>query len=93
MPPPTFQELIQTKDRKFYWDSTLDQIFNESKLRITQEIEDGVKAFEVNRPTCLSTDFSKTGAGYFLFKKHCKCATKAGPIYGKDHWNLILAGS
>ena len=88
-----FRELLKTKDRKFYWDDMLDQAFEESKRRIVREIEEGVKTFEVNRPTCLSTDFSKTGIGYFLFQKHCNCATEAGPICGKDHWKLILAGS
>lgn len=88
-----FRELLKTKNRKFYWDSTLDRIFKESKRRITEEIENGVRTFEVNRPTCLSTDFSKTGLGYFLFQKHCNCATEAGPKCGEDHWKLILAGS
>ena len=88
-----FRELLKTKDRKFYWDSTLDRIFEESKRRITKEIENGVKTFEVNRTTCLSTDFSKTGIGYFLFQKHCHCATEDGPNCGEDHWKLILAGS
>ena len=29
-----FRELLRTKDRKFYWDSTLDKLFEESKLNI-----------------------------------------------------------
>lgn len=52
-----------------------------------------MKTSKVNRPMCLSTDFSRTGLGYFLFQKHCNCAIKVGPICGEDHWKLILAGS
>ena len=88
-----FWELLKTKDRKFYWGDTLDKIFEELRLRIIKEIENGVKTFKINRPTCLSTDFSRTGIRYFLFQKYCSCATKAGPACGKDHWKLILAGS
>ena len=58
-----FRELLKTKDRKFYWDDTLDKIFDKLKLKIIKEIENGVKTFEVNKPTCLSTDFSRTGIG------------------------------
>ena len=88
-----FWELLKTRDQKFYWDDTLDKIFEELKLKIIKEIENGVKTFEVNRPTCLSTDFSRTGIGYFLFQKYCNCATEVGPACGEDHWKLILAGS
>ena len=45
----SFWELIKTKDWKFYWESTLYHIFKESKQRIVQEIENGVKTFKVNR--------------------------------------------
>lgn len=80
--------LIRIKDRRFYWDNTLDQIFNESKS-VAQEIEDGVKKFEVNRPTGLSPDFSRTVVGYFLFQMHFNCAIEAKSIYGEDNWKLI----
>ena len=63
----------------------LEQIFKESKQRIMQEIENGVKTIGVNRPTCLLTVFNRTWIGYFLFQKHCNCATKAGPACGEDH--------
>ena len=86
-----FWELLKTKDQKFSWDDTLDKIFEESKLRIIREIENGVKGFEVSRPTCLSTD--RTGIGYFLFEKHCNCATNAGPACSEDHWKSISASS
>lgn len=88
-----FRELLRTKDRKFYWDTTLDNLFEESKKHIVRKIEEGVKTFEKNRATCLSTDYSKNGIGYFLFQKHCQCPTESGPNCGENHWKIILAGS
>lgn len=88
-----FRKLLRTKERKFYWNNILKQIFYKSKQRIAREIEDGMKTFEVNRPTCLSTDFSRTEVGYFLRQKHCYCAIEAGSICGEDHRKVILAGS
>ena len=88
-----FRELLRTKDHKFYWDAKLDKQFEESKRNIVGEIKEGVKMFEMNRLTCLSTDYSKSGIGYFLFQKHCRCPTESGPNYGENHWKIILAGS
>ena len=31
-----FPELLRTKDRKFYWDATLDRLFEESKRKIVR---------------------------------------------------------
>ena len=86
-----FRELLCTKDRKFYWDATLDKLFEESKRKIVRKIEEGVKTFKMNRATFLSTDYSKTGIGYFLFQKHCWCPTESGPNCGENHWKIILA--
>ena len=88
-----FHELLSTKNRKFYWDATLDQVFEESKRKIVDLIIDGVKSFEVNRPTCISSDWSKTGIGFFLRQQHCQCPTLQGPECGEGHWKLIFAGS
>ena len=87
------RELLRTKDRKFYWDATQDKLFEESKRKIVREIEEGVKRYEMNRATCLSTDYSKTSFGYFLFQKHYRCPTESGPNCGENHWKIILAGS
>lgn len=88
-----FRELLRTKDRKFYWDGTLNNLFEESKRNIVRKIEEGVKTFEMNRATCLSTDYSKTGIRYFLFQRHCQCPTEEGPNCSREHWKIILANS
>ena len=42
--------------------------------------------------TCLSTDWSKTGIGYFLHQKHCTCESSI-PGCCADGWRVALAGS
>ena len=57
-----FRELLE-RSKPFYWDDSLDTIFRESKTKIVESIQSGIKTFEVNRPTCLATDWSKSGLG------------------------------
>ena len=71
----------------------MDHIFAESKTNIIKLVEAGVQAFETNRPTCLATDWSKTGIGFTLTQKHCPCPLPANPSCGQDHWKLVFAGS
>ena len=64
-----FRELLKTR-KTFYWDDTLEQLFIESKEKIIQEIHEGVQIFDKTKPTCLITDWSKTGIGFWLLQKH-----------------------
>ena len=88
-----FRELLSTKNSKFFWDTTLDAIFVESKAKIVELIKDGVKTFEKHRVTCISTDFSKKGIGFTLTQKYCKCPEPYSPVCGDGHWRLTLIGS
>ena len=76
----------------FVWDDTLTQLFEESKTIIVNEIEQGVKIFDKIRPTCLATDWSKTGIGFWLFQKHCSCA-KVTLFCCPSGWKITLVGS
>ena len=89
-----FRELLSGKNRNFYWDETLDEIFRDSKKEILRLVHEGVKAFEINRPTCLLTDWAKHGIGFVLMQKHCECTSeKLTPECGDGHWKLVFAGS
>lgn len=59
----------------FAWDNDLNNLFEESKSMIIDEIEEGVRIFDKSKLTCLAIDWSKTGIGYWLFQKHCRCPT------------------
>ena len=55
-----FQDLLK-RNRQFYWDETMNKLFEKVKMRrIVEKVVEGVKHFEMNRNTCLATDFSKT---------------------------------
>ena len=62
-------------DTPFQWDDTLQKLFEESKTVILDEICRGVKIFDKTKPTCLVTDWSKDGIGFWLLQKHCDCQT------------------
>ena len=65
--------MLLTKDQKFYWDATLNELFKESNQNIIQKTEKGVKTSEMERVIYLSTDFSKTSIGHVSFQKHFPC--------------------
>jgi len=88
-----FRELLSKKNGNFYWDDALNILFEESKEKIVSKIKDGVHSFEINRPTCVSTDWSKIGLGYTLSQKHCNCPEPFTPNCGDGHWRTILIGS
>ena len=64
-----FRQLLSAKT--FFWDSTLEELFEKSKVEIVDLVRDGVKTFEPNRPTCLATDWSKSDIRFNLTQKHC----------------------
>ena len=76
----------------FEWNEELESVFMKTKDSIIDAIKEGVRIFDINRRTCLRTDFSKNGIGYFLSQKHCACDSQS---YGccSDGWQITLAGS
>jgi hypothetical protein len=77
---------------RFEWSPELENVFRESKEEIVQEIERGVRIFDKSKPTCLATDWSKEGVGFWLFQKHCQC-TPVRPFCCADGWKVTLVGS
>ena len=75
----------------FYWDDTLNQLFEESKEVIISEIEKDVHIFDKSKPTCLATDWSKSGIRFWLFQKHCQCASNK-PFCCPTGWKIALVG-
>ena len=87
-----YRDLLKS-GRKWFWDDTLDNLFTTSKNEIIKLVEKGVRSFEVGRPTCLATDWSKHGIGFVLLQKFCSCTMDAAPNCCKEGWHLIYAGS
>ena len=76
----------------FYWDNHLQKIFQISKKCIIEEIEKGIVIFDKSRKTCLHTDWSKDGIGFWLLQKHCQCLGDQ-PNCCKSGWKIAFAGS
>ena len=76
-----FRPLLSSK-ATFFWSDELQDAFDKSKEMIVEAIRHGVEIFELNRPTKLQTDWSKTtpGIGYYLSQKHCDCHIVAPPV-------------
>ena len=86
-----FRELLQPS-RQFEWTTAHAEAFAHSKRVIAQEIQQGVQIFDKDKPTCLATDWSKEGVGYWLFQKHCTCPTE-DIFCCKTGWKITLVGS
>lgn len=87
-----FRPLLSSKSAlPFYWNEELEAAFKASKEEIVKLVEDGVRTFEPNRTTCLSTDFCKSGLGWILQQKHCMCPV-VSPLCCTSGWKLVLAG-
>ncbi len=48
--------------------------------------------YDKSKPTCLATDWSKTGIGYWLFQKHCQCPSQ-DLFCCHSGWKITLVGS
>ena len=86
-----FRQLLQP-GTPFKWTDELNNIFEESKSLIIKEIEEGVRIFDKSKPTCLATDWSKSGIGFWLFQKHCQCSSTE-PFCCRTGWKITLVGS
>ena len=78
---------------KFFWDASIDKIFQDSKTEIINAVKSGVASFDTKRHTCLQTDWSKDGIGYLLLQQHCNCDSNNIPTCCPTGWKLIYAGS
>ena len=85
-----FRHLLRP-DTPFLWSPILQDRFEKAKDMIVKEVTKGVQHFEVGRPTCLATDWSKLGLGFFLLQKWCACKS-LHPRCCTDGWKLVLAG-
>ena len=86
-----FSQLLKP-NTPFQWTDELQDLFEESKHVIASELEEGVRIFDPNLPTCLATDWSKDGIGYWLLQKHCRCP-RSEPFCCNDGWKTVLVGS
>ena len=87
-----FRDLVRPK-AAFNWTKELEALFQEAKERIIAQVREGVRSYDISRPTCVQTDWSKEGIGYLLLQKYCSCSLEKAPICCHDGWRLVFAGS
>ena len=78
---------------KFCWTPELQKLFEEAKFVIIEEVKHGVQIFDKDRTTCLVTDWSTGGTGFWLYQKHCQCPPPHKPFCCNDGWKTVLVGS
>lgn len=86
-----FRDLLKPKT-PFAWNEELESAFKASKRKIVREMENGLEIFDKSRHTCIATDWSKSGIGFWLLQKHCPC-TNITPICCASGWKTSLVGS
>lgn len=86
-----FRDLLKPAT-PFQWNPDLNTAFTESKTVIIREIHEGVRIFDKQKSTCLATDWSKNGIGFWLSQKHCQCLSSR-PFCCKSGWKVTLIGS
>jgi len=79
-----FKPLLSPKTR-FVWTTDLDEAFCRSKVELVEAIKQGVRIFDPHRRTCLNSDWSKTGIGYWLQQKLQTVVTRDGKSHWQDH--------
>ena len=86
-----FRDLLKP-GKPFKWNEQLEDLFNESKAIIVEEIRHGVEIYDKSKPTCLATDWCKDGIGFWLLQKHCSCP-RITPLCCPSGWKIALVGS
>ena len=79
-------------DVPFAWTDDIDELFLKSKQVIADTIKKGVRLYDLNRKTCLVTDWSNSGIGFMLKQKYCDCVSDT-PTCCPEGWQLTLVGS
>ena len=54
------------KNTKCYWDDLLKQLFEQSRIHISKEIQDGITRYDITKWTAVMTDWSRLGLGFVM---------------------------
>ena len=87
-----FRSLVRPNST-YTWTPELENLFESCKSKIIDQVREGVRKFDINRATCLQTDYCKEGLGYLLLQKYCSCPITKSPLCCKEGWHLVFAGS
>ena len=86
-----FRDLLKvtdSKSKRVYWDDNLQQIFTKSRDELVKVATQGLNYYDASLRTALVTDWSKTGIGFLVVQKHCKC-TENSILCCSGGWKLV----
>ena len=86
-----FRELLSSKS-VYLWTQELQDAFEKAKEMIVESVKEGIKSFDVDRVTCLNTDWSKVGISFAIMQKYCPCS-KVSLRCCRTGWKLCYANS
>ena len=87
-----FRELLQSKNKLVYWDSVLQEVFEQSKRKIIEKAVRGLKYFNIVDRLCLQSDWSRRGIGFVLLQQTCTCKSVI-PGCCTGGWQLVYCNS
>ena len=76
---------------RLQWTDTIKEAFNEGKQEIVRAIEDGME-IDPSLETCIRTNWSKQGMGYYRCQKACQCP-EVSLTCCSGSWQICLARS
>ncbi|KAG0726343.1 hypothetical protein GWK47_036808 [Chionoecetes opilio] len=54
---------------------------------------EGLRYYDVSRPTAVLTDYSRQGIGFLVLQQYCECVSEKSPLCCPGGWKLVLCGS
>ena len=89
----TFRELLK-HDGKIPLGQNFRTLISriKTKWKTLNSIDEGVRSFEVDWQTCITTDSSKIDIGFILLQKHCSWPS-IKPTCGENHCKTCYAGT
>lgn len=91
-----FRDLLKstkTSGNKVYWDNELKKIFEDTKEKLCQLMTEGLSFYDVSKRTCVITDWCRTGIGFIIMQKHCKCSKEEPLSCCMKGWKLAYCKS
>ena len=67
-----FRHLLKS-DTPYCWSPILQEKFEMANEMMVDVVTEEVERFDMKRKTCLATDWSNSGIGFFLMQKYCSC--------------------
>ena len=69
----SFRDLLSSK-AAYLWTQQVQEAFKKATEIIFESGKEGIKSFNVDRVTCLNTDWSKVGISFTIMQKYCPAA-------------------